>query len=181
MVLTDKPSEVYDKYWIRVRNEVNPYLGSNEFVGKWMEFVYLKNVDEVWAKIEDATRMGRLGIAAKVATSRPNPNQIRDDLRLVCVYTCDWRVREDVLRVRKALRDCGIVRKISYKTDADTYAGKYRQFGDKGIAKYYSDGTEAVLEEHVSREERGKQAQKMRAWMLEHPSRVDEVKKRYGL
>jgi len=56
---------------------------------------------------------------------------------VICVYTYDWTNEADVMRVRKALRDLGFTRKLPYKSDADTYAGKYRATGHTRISKYY--------------------------------------------
>ena len=48
-----------------------------------------------------------------------------DNVFLICVYTCDWRDKADVMRVRKLLRDAGFVEELGYKRDADTRAGVY--------------------------------------------------------
>jgi hypothetical protein len=44
---------------------------------------------------------------------------------MICVFTYDWTDAEDVLRVRQALRDLGITKKLGYKADEDTRAGRY--------------------------------------------------------
>jgi transposase len=44
---------------------------------------------------------------------------------VICVYTYDVEDEADCSRVRRALHDLGVTWKIPYKTDADTYAGKY--------------------------------------------------------
>jgi hypothetical protein len=45
---------------------------------------------------------------------------------------------KDVFRVREQLRKLGIEKKLSYKTNEDTLAGKYRQTTGERIAKYYA-------------------------------------------
>jgi hypothetical protein len=47
------------------------------------------------------------------------------------------RDRQDVMRIRKVLRELGINSKIPYKADKDTYAGKYAKRGNQRISKYY--------------------------------------------
>lgn len=55
----------------------------------------------------------------------------------MCVYTYDWTDEEDVMRVREELRKLGITRKIPYKSDEDTLAGRYYKAGDSNLSKYY--------------------------------------------
>ena len=86
-------------------------------------------IDDWWAKIKAATENGLLGGSAKVATMKPNPNVTANDTRLICVYTYDLGDERDCLRVRQALRNLGVTWQIPYKTDADTYAGKYAKNG----------------------------------------------------
>jgi len=56
---------------------------------------------------------------------------------VICVYTYDWKDRQDVERIREELRKIGIIRKISYKTDEDTEQGIYRAHNGEKISKYY--------------------------------------------
>jgi hypothetical protein len=114
-----------------------PELGGSEFPeltgGKWLLFVPVAQIDEVWATIKAATESGKLGSTARVATARPNPNGARPGMRVICVYTYDWTDEKDVRRVREALRDLGVTWKIPYKADADTHSGRYAKRGDKRI------------------------------------------------
>jgi hypothetical protein len=41
-----------------------------------------------------------------------------------------------VMRIREELRKLGITETLSYKADADTMAGKYRDIGNNNISKY---------------------------------------------
>ncbi len=68
-----KPSEITDVYWIYAMRKKGKYPKATQRSGKWLIFVDLQNVDEVWAKIKEATEEGKLGDSAKVATSKPNP------------------------------------------------------------------------------------------------------------
>ena len=42
------------------------------------------------------------------------------------------------MRVRESLRKLGFTKKLCYKADQDTYAGKYAHLGHKRIGKYYA-------------------------------------------
>jgi len=132
-----RPSGVTEVYWIYARRKSGEYPRSTKRSGKWLVFVDIKNVDEVWAKIKKATEEGKLGSSAKVATAKPNPNATDPNTKVICVYTYDWIDEKDVKRVREELRKLGIVNKISYKADEDTLSGKYRVRGHTRISKYY--------------------------------------------
>lgn len=54
------------------------------------------------------------------------------------MYTYDHNDEEDVMRVRKKLRELGFTEKLSYKTDEATRAGIYRATGHTKICKYQS-------------------------------------------
>ncbi len=132
-----KPSEVTDAYWLHAERKTGTYPADTENCGKWLVFVPVAQIDEVWARIKLAIEEGRLGSSAKVATARPNPNATNPDSKVICVYTYDWTDEEDVRRVRHELRVLGIISKIPYKADAETYAGRYANQGHKRISKYY--------------------------------------------
>jgi GT2 family glycosyltransferase len=74
-------------------------------------------VNEVWGIVARATANNELGIAAKVAP-RPENEDPRKD-RLVCIYTPDFRDKEDIARVLQRLRELKLVeargRPIYYK------------------------------------------------------------------
>lgn len=93
-----------------------------------MLFVPPSEVNAVWSVVAHATANNELGIAAKVA---PRPPQAlggdggRDQRpRLICIYTADFRDKDDVGRVLRRLRELGLVktsgggRQIYYKTGA---------------------------------------------------------------
>ena len=131
------PSQVTTTYWIDAVRMIGAYPEATKRSGKWLIFVPLENVDAVWERIKKATEEGRLGDSEKVATAKPNPNATDLSKKVICVYSYDWKDREDVVRIRTELRTLGIIWKIPYKSDEDTDAGKYRIAGNTRISKYY--------------------------------------------
>ena len=131
------PSEVTEVYWIYAIRKTGTYPSATDQSGKWLVFVPVSQIDEVWAKIKVATEEGKLGGASKVSTGLPNPNATEPENKVICVYTYDWTDEEDVTRVREELRKLGVTRKIPYKSDEDTLKGKYRVAGDTKISKRY--------------------------------------------
>lgn len=89
--------------------------------GKWMLFPSADHVDEVWSVVAKATRKGKLGVAAKVATGDGSVGGVR----LVAVYTRDYEDKADIKRVLQKLVELGVVEKggkpIYYKCDAYSY------------------------------------------------------------
>src|SRR5262245_5720437 len=132
-----KPSQVTDVDWLSATRKVGDYPAHTERGGKWLIFVPVFEIDEVWAQVKHATEQGLLGSSAKVSTAMPNPNATSADRKVICVYTYDWKDEQDARRVRQALRELEITWKLAYKADEDTYAGRYANRGDKRISKYY--------------------------------------------
>lgn len=64
------PSEITDAYWISADRRKGKYFKQTEYSGKWLVFVPLEKIDEVWSKIKKATEEGLLGQASKVATAK---------------------------------------------------------------------------------------------------------------
>ncbi|KAB5542624.1 hypothetical protein GE09DRAFT_1135874 [Coniochaeta sp. 2T2.1] len=90
--------------------------------GKWMLFPHPSYVDDVWTVVARATAASELGVGAKVA-----PNDGTGSARLICIYTVDFRDKDDIARVLKRMRELELVRAngrpIYYKCDAYTYLG----------------------------------------------------------
>ncbi len=128
------PSKTQDRFWIESTSPSGRWSSNS---GKWLLFVSVGRVDSVWKVIDQETRSGRLGTAAKVATAMPNDLSNGSSVRLICVYTYDCTDLDDVRRVRQRLRDLGFAKKIPYKTDAATLDGKYIQNGHKKISLFY--------------------------------------------
>lgn len=138
----DNPSQVIETYWIIAVRKHGGYPPKGKTTdpsksGKWLIFVEVKNIDEVWRKIKTATENGLLGAASKVSTSKPNSKSSDPNKRVICIYTYDYTDKEDVLRVREELRKIGIVSKIPYKTDVATREGQYEVNGNTRISTYY--------------------------------------------
>jgi hypothetical protein len=86
---------------------------------------YTEKVNDVWKLVVGELEAGTLGPTAKVASALPNPNGRNPKVRLICVYTSNWRDKDDVRRVLRQLRTLGFQERLSYKTDDDTIAGGY--------------------------------------------------------
>jgi hypothetical protein len=130
------PTKTTLMYWI-VQDV--PGAGSGEMddekAGKWLIFLPDDRVDGLWRKVRDATGAGELGVSAKVSTSKPNPES-RDERKVIYVYTRDWADEADVMRVRERLREMGVVDRIGYKRNIETFRGEYSEKGKK--VTYYS-------------------------------------------
>ena len=132
-----KPSQVTDEYWLFAERKQGTYPPHSKSGGKWLIFVPVGRIDQMWVKIKTATEVGKLGEMSKVATAKDNPNATNSSIKVICVYSYDWTDEEDVMRIRQELRQLGITRKIPYKADEDTESGKYANQGTKRISKYY--------------------------------------------
>jgi len=130
------PSKTTQMYWI-VQDKPGspPEAIEDENAGKWLIFQEPDQVDVTWKKVRDATVSGELGISAKVSTAKPNPDS-RDLRKVIYVYTKDWADEADVMRVRENLRKLGIVDRIGYKRNIETFAGEYAKKGKR--VTYYS-------------------------------------------
>lgn len=125
------PSMTTQMYWIvQDAPGVAPEAIQDELAGKWLIFLPPEEVDDAWKKVRDATWQGDLGISAKVSTSKPNPDS-RDNMKVIYVYTPDWRDEEEVMRVRERLRALGFVDRLGYKRNIETFQGQYSQKGKK--------------------------------------------------
>ena len=132
------PSEITQVYWLYAFRKKGQYPKLASRSGKWLIFVSPKNVDEVWRKIKKAVEEGRLGNSAKVSTAKTNPlRSKRSKGHVICVYTYDWTDKKDVKRIREELRKLGITKKIPYKADEDTLAGRYHTTDHDRVSKYY--------------------------------------------
>lgn len=160
---SDFPSKITDGYWVAVGTDVHlnhprkfkedksnftnidelrKYL-SERRTGKWLVFTNIKELDTTWQKIKQATKEGVLGIGAKAATAKPNPNASSQNEKVICVYTYNWLDKVDVFRVENMLRSIGINQTLYYKADSDTLDGQYKIRGETNISKYISKGTES--------------------------------------
>lgn len=128
------PSRTRDRYWIDVEK---PDAQWSDNPGKWLLFIPATRVDAVWRTIRSETILGTLGVGAKVATAMKSPLSTSQRVKLICVYTFNAADLDDVRRVRQRLRELGFSKKIPYKTDAATQAGKYTSQGDTKVSMLY--------------------------------------------
>ena len=111
-------------------------------VGKWLIRVQCRYVTYCWNRVRQATEEGTLGIGAKVSTDWGNANDPAAPGgwadHVICVYTYDWRDREDVGRVARCLGEIDAIRRqtLFYKPDAMTYDGIYSGNTPGGVAIY---------------------------------------------
>jgi len=120
------PTEVIDRVWI---------LAQTHKSGKWLIYRTEDAIDEAWGIIQEATRRGELGHVAKVSSAlavrlgsevgRTEYDAAGSPLWVICVYTRDCDNKEDVMRVRDALRGLGFTERLKYKSDEQTRAGEY--------------------------------------------------------
>jgi len=125
------PSRTTKMYWIvQDAPGVKPAAMEDELAGKWLIFLPPENVDEAWIKVRNATCRNELGISAKVSTGKPNPDS-RDNMKVIYVYTPDWRDEAEVMRVRERLRELGFSDRLGYKRNIETFRGEYSQKGKR--------------------------------------------------
>jgi len=130
------PTKTTLMYWIvQDAPDFTKEAKDDEKAGKWLIFLPDNRVDELWRKVRDATAAGELGVSAKVSTVKPNPES-RDERKVIYVYTRDWADEADVMRVRGRLREMGVVDRIGYKRNIETFRGEYSEKGKK--VTYYS-------------------------------------------
>ena len=123
--------------WVYAQRKVGEYPEHTSRGGKWLIFVSGHSLHIVWEKIRVALERGKLGGLAKASTMKCGLHAPGSKHGVICVYTYDWRDREDVKRIREELRKIGITRKIPYKTDEDTERDIYRSNNSGKMSKYY--------------------------------------------
>jgi hypothetical protein len=125
------PSKTFQARWIEQDSpHVDGKAADIEKAGKWLVFLPMDVVDDVWRQIRDLTWEGKHGLSAKVSTAKPDPDA-RDDRKVIYVYTADWEDESDVMRVREELRKIGITDRIGYKRNIETFKGEYSARGKK--------------------------------------------------
>lgn len=131
------PSEVYDKPWVFAESIERTNRQFSDNSGKWIIYVWLHNLDAVWNNIKSATEKGILGPLSKASTALPSPLAPKPNLKVIIVYTHDFTDKDDVMRVRQALREIGITNKIAYKTDDATRMRQYSNLKKGRVSLYY--------------------------------------------
>lgn len=117
------PSQEFSAYWIEAYRDSSFF--SNPYSGKWLIFVDVYEIDAVWLKVKKALKEGLLGPYAKVSTMRKSKNAHSPDIKVICVFTENYRDIEDVMRIRNQLREMGFTQELKYKTDAATLKDNY--------------------------------------------------------
>src|SRR3972149_10781392 len=137
------PTEDIENFWVFATGIGN---GVEGYEGKWLIFVSRDNVDGVWHKIKDATEKGLLGIRSKVSTIRQSSaygenSGGKERGHVICVYSKDFRDKDNVKDILNELRNIGITGRLYYKPNNMTYAGIYAHEGPlakkKGKAGLY--------------------------------------------
>jgi nuclear transport factor 2 (NTF2) superfamily protein len=65
-----------------------------------------------------------------VSTAKPNPDS-RDNMKVIYVYTADWRDEPEVMRIRERLRQLGFTDRLGYKRNIETFKGEYSAKGKR--------------------------------------------------
>lgn len=116
------PTQETKPGWIHCFRQTGFYPDGTAKSGKWLIFLSLESIDRYWMKIKQAVEQGQLGSEAKVSTAGSRNKQ---GTHVICVYTYDYRDKDDVMRIRQMLHDLGIKRPIIYKADEDTIKLRY--------------------------------------------------------
>ena len=118
---SELPSEDLSGYWIGHNTDKN-YKNHTHYGGKWLIFSSKDNIDGDWDKVKVAQDKGLLGNKSKVSTA-VNYKQFKS--HVICIYTYDSTDKEDLLRVRKGLKEAGFDKPLKYKRDIETIQGVY--------------------------------------------------------
>jgi hypothetical protein len=104
-------------------------IATNCLVGKWMlKFKDDQVVDRCWEAIATAVEKDLFGqyITAKVST-KSTYDSMGEDLYTICIYTRNFMDKEEVMAVRKKLKEMEIDKECAqtlyYKPDLFTYLG----------------------------------------------------------
>lgn len=108
------PTEVTDHWWIHAYADGRS-RPAGQASGKWLVFIPVRYVDKYWRTVKQAVQDGKLGPVAKVATARPNPDEVDPTRRPIVIYTADWRDKDDVRRVLRGPRSLGISWRLTYR------------------------------------------------------------------
>jgi hypothetical protein len=132
------PMQEFEQPWVRAERFIYAaaYPKPTERCGKWLVYIPLEHVEAVWSVVRDATVIGELGSAAKVATMKPNWREVYPDRKVICIFTYDSDALEDVKRVLVRLRELGITQEAWYKETRMTLAGQYSSNSKGPVSKY---------------------------------------------
>lgn len=128
------PSKEFNHYWIYAYSPAWLHFASDAYTGKWLIYIPIEQLDETWIKIKDAVQQMRLGPCAMVSTMRESSLAEFPNLKVICVFTKDYRDMGDVMLVREQLSKLGFIQKLRYKTDAATFNNEYGPYSFAVIA-----------------------------------------------
>lgn len=156
---TDPCAAPKGTHWVHAINPERAHDIDPMRVGKWLIYISCRHVDYCWSRVRQATEAGALGISAKISTDWGKAHDLvgmiseglggwRD--HVVCIYTADWRNREDVARVGSRLAEVDAVRTqtLLYKPDAFTYEGIWAGSNPGQVAIYSMKKPYKELLEH---------------------------------
>lgn len=161
-----KPSIEEDVIWIYADNNKQRRDLSVEKnkVGKWMIFSNENKVDDVWEIIRKETEKGNLGINSKVRTAKKGELDIYDlTMRVICVYTGNYKNKLDTRRVRNNLKKLGFTQHLCYKTDDSTLEGKYGHASHMICEKFQQQSVQKIGQMN-SKEELSISSIEIRRW-----------------
>lgn len=117
---TDLYKEIDGRYFQWIIN-TNDSKNIKPYSGKWMIFVYDKDLKNTWNTVKDIVKTNNL-YQAKVATlDQLNPNSISNTVSPIFVYTTDYRDKENVKYVADLIHPhININKPIYYKTNKAT-------------------------------------------------------------
>lgn len=124
------PSKTENKCWLTAYS----VLENSEDIdraesGKWLVFLTLPEIDQVWQKVALLTEVGKLGFKSLAATAKPYPNAhaLDSNKKVIVIYTKNYNDLDDVARVAWTLYTENIFKegKLKYKTDEATSDGLY--------------------------------------------------------
>jgi hypothetical protein len=106
----------------------------NVLHGKWLIFVDTNQVDDIWEVIAKAVINNGLAIEAKVSTLHPKPKNVKipkeekipNRKHVMCVWSENFTLLDDVFALRDRLRALGFSSPIGYKPDAYSICGVYQ-------------------------------------------------------
>ncbi|MBZ0295456.1 MAG: DUF1917 domain-containing protein [Anaerolineae bacterium] len=110
-----KPSQISAVYWIEAKNQQSASPAPTSRAGYWRIPTDMADVDELWARIKEATEQGKLGYKSKVSTASAD-EQSPPDSRVIHVMTYDRLDRDDVERIRAALTALGVTAATTYQS-----------------------------------------------------------------
>lgn len=108
--------------------------------GKWLIFLNAEQESGMWNEICESLSHGELAkysYQVKMALSPRFNDKIKENRKVVCIYTIDFNDKEQVKGCLKVLRSLGFNDVMYYKTDNQTRSGLYRGGSQKSYI-YFS-------------------------------------------